>query len=78
MPASLTRRAYPAPLATAVSSSAFTAKAAALGRRFWAALVRLGEQRAASELERLASLYAHSNPELAHQLRQHVRNGLQG
>jgi hypothetical protein len=65
MPATLTRSFQPAaPLPTRWLYQA------------WDFLLRVGELRAASELERLATLYAHTNPELAQQLRQQARTPL--
>jgi len=65
MPATLTRSFQPAaPLPTRWI------------RQVWDALLRAGELRAASELERLAAHHAHTDPELARQLRGHARTPL--
>jgi len=57
-------------------ASASPRSGAGFGQRVWNALMRLGAARARPHLERLAQLHEHSNPELARQLRQSVRDGL--
>lgn len=65
MPATLTRSFQPAaPLPTRWIHQA------------WDFLLRVGEKRAAGELERLAAQYAHTDPELAQLLRRQARTPL--
>jgi hypothetical protein len=57
--------------------SELATKAARMGRKLWAALEKLGQERAQRELDWLAIRHAH-NPELAQALRDAMNRGNRG
>jgi hypothetical protein len=72
----------PASVVAPFPSSALTAPPAVagrtlarVGRRLWSALERLGQQRAAAELARTATLIEHSRPATARLLRAEAAAG---
>jgi hypothetical protein len=70
MPASLTSGAF---YGTSRHKPSVLASA---GRAVWRFLLQMGAHRAAPHLNALAAQYDRSNPELARQLRAHVRNDM--
>lgn len=61
-----------------VNRAPSAARAPGLGAQIWNTLVRLGALRAAAQMRQLAHQYDVSRPELAQQLREAARRGLNG
>lgn len=78
MPTTLTHGAYtgavltPTPTAT----TATTAALPGFGRRLWRFLVQVGARRAEPHILMMAAQVELTDPELARQMRHHVRHGL--
>jgi hypothetical protein len=73
MPTTLTHGAFSG---AAPTTAATTAARPGFGRRLWRFLIEMGARRAEPHILMLAAQVELTDPELARQMRQHVRHGL--